>query len=58
MGQWMLAVHSMKGESDVMSVRDAVAMVKATPAARRSEFGYQIWDRRRQHGTDKTGVPF
>ena len=58
MGQWILAVQSMKGESDAMTVRDAVQMVKKTPAARRSDFGYQIWERRRQHGTDKWGVPF
>jgi hypothetical protein len=30
-GGWMAAVESMKGESDQMSVADAVALVRATP---------------------------
>lgn len=58
LGQWTLAVQSMKGESDAMSVRDAVAMIKATPQSRRSDFAHEIWSRRRQRGTDKWGVPF
>ena len=48
----------MKGETDTMTVPAAV-MIGATPPARRSEFAYQIWQRRRQHGTDKySDVPF
>jgi len=31
LGAWMAAVESMKGESDQMSVADAVALIKATP---------------------------
>lgn len=58
LGQWTLAVQSMKGESDVMSVRDAVAMIKATPQSRRSEFAHEIWRRRRERHTDTWGVPF
>ena len=57
-GQWLTAVMSMKGESDAMSVPAAVEMIRATPAARRSEFAREIWRIRRQRGTDKTGVPF
>jgi hypothetical protein len=58
LGQWLNAVMSMKGESDAMTVPVAVAMIRATPPARRSEFASEIWARRRQRGTDKTGVPF
>jgi hypothetical protein len=58
-GGWMAAVESMKGESDQMSVADAVALVRATPDWQRSAFAQEIWQRRCQHGTDKWGeVPF
>ena len=56
-GQWLIAVSSMKGESDAMTVPAAVAMIHATPAARRSEFAKRIWALRRQRGTDRI-VPF
>jgi hypothetical protein len=58
LGAWMAAVASMKGESDQMSVADGVAMIRATPDWRRSAFAQEIWDRRRQRGTDKWGAPF
>lgn len=60
LGQWMTAVMSMRGESDAMSVRDAVEMVRATSAAKRAEYASQIWERRRQRGTDRWGgeLPF
>jgi hypothetical protein len=49
----------MKGESQDMSVADAVAMIHATPSEDRSHFAKQIWSRRRKRGTDKPGaVPF
>jgi hypothetical protein len=35
-----------------------VAMIRATPPARRSAFAREIWVRRRAHGTDKSEVPF
>jgi hypothetical protein len=42
-----------------MTVPAAVAMVQATPPARRSEFAAEIWARRRERGTDKRDeVPF
>ena len=47
LGQWLTAVMSMRGESDAMSVPDAVAMIRATPPASRSDFAGEIWDRRR-----------
>ncbi len=59
LGQWVQAVMAMRGESSSMSVPAAVAMVQATPAARRSEFAAEIWKRRRERGTDKREeVPF
>ena len=58
LAQWLTAVLSMRGESDAMPVAAAVEMIRATPPARRSEFAREIWALRRQHGTDKTGVPF
>ena len=58
LGQWVLAVMSAKGESDAMSVRDAVAMIRATSPRKRSEFAQEIWDRRRSRGTDRAQVPF
>lgn len=56
LGQWMTAVFSMKGQGP-MEPSAAVEMIRATPAARRSEFAQEIWRRRREHGTDRT-VPF
>src|SRR5260370_35039191 len=49
LGQWLMAVQSMRGESDAMSVDAAVALIRATPPDRRSEFAQQIWARRRKH---------
>lgn len=57
LAQWLQAVMVVKGESEQMSVADAVAMIRATPAADRSRFAYQIWARRRARRTDKL-VPF
>jgi hypothetical protein len=52
---------SMKGISDAMSVPDAVAVIRATPPVRRSEFAQEIWQRRRErYGPSGRGdsVPF
>jgi 5-methylcytosine-specific restriction endonuclease McrA len=57
LGQWLTAVMAAKGQSDAMSVRDAVEMIRATPQSRRSEFAQEIWSRRRERGTDSS-VPF
>jgi len=56
LGQWVLAVSSMKGESDGMTVADAVAMIKATPPEDRSRFASEIWSRRRKR-YGKSGRP-
>jgi hypothetical protein len=57
LGQWVIAVMSASGQSGQMSVRDAVGMIRATSPSKRSEYAREIWERRRQHGTD-TLVPF
>jgi hypothetical protein len=49
LGQWLTAVMSMKGESTEMPVNAAVALIRATPPARRSQFAQEIWDKRREH---------
>lgn len=54
LGQWLTALMTLKGESDAMTLSDAIAMVHATPAAKRSEFAHDIWRKRREHGE----VPF
>lgn len=56
LGQWMAAVMSMKGQSDQMTVRQAVDMIHKTPPEDRSYFAREIWRLRKQHGTDE--VPF
>jgi hypothetical protein len=57
-GQWIIAVMSAKGDSNQMSVADAVEMIRATSQHRRTEFAKEIWARRREHGTDRSEVPF
>jgi hypothetical protein len=54
LGQWLTAVQSMKGESIAMPIAAAVEMIRATPAKRRSGFAAEIWERRKQHGTDRS----
>ena len=54
-GQWMTAVMSMKGQSDAMSLSDAVEMIRATSPAKRSGFASEIWSRRRKRAGE---VPF
>lgn len=49
LGQWMNAISSMKSEGGTMTVRDAVAMIRATSAEDRSRFARDIWQRRRMH---------
>jgi hypothetical protein len=47
--QWVLAVTSMKGESDAMTVPAALEMVRSTPPEDRSRYAREIWRRRREH---------
>jgi hypothetical protein len=49
-GQWLTAVTSMKGENGAMSVSDAVAMIRATSPAKRSEYASEIWATRKARG--------
>jgi len=57
----MNAVLSMKGDpGGDMPVADAVAMIHATPPARRSDFARDIWNiRKRRHGASgREEIPF
>jgi hypothetical protein len=47
--QYALALMSMKGESDAMTLPAAVEMVHATSADDRSRFSREIWRLRRRH---------
>lgn len=47
--QYALALMSMKGESDAMTVPAAIDMVHATSADQRSRFSREIWRLRRRH---------
>jgi len=59
LGQWLAAVMSMKGESDQMSVSEAVDLIHATPASDRSRFAREIWRLRQEHGTaEDDNIPF
>ncbi len=50
-GQWLTAVESMKGQSSAMTVADAVEMIHATPAKKRSEFASELFQvRRKKYG--------
>jgi len=58
LAQWVSAVRIMRGEIPG-DVREAVAMIHATPPADRSEYAREIWRLRREHGTDRLEeVPF
>lgn len=48
LAQWVTAVMSMKGESDQIPLGEAIDIIRATPASRRSSFAKQIWQRRRR----------
>lgn len=52
---WVIAVKVLRGESGEMKVKDAVALIHATPPARRSRFAEDIWKIRRAKGTDRPG---
>lgn len=61
MAQWVTAVAAMKGESQDMSVSDAVAMIRATSPEKRSKYAQEIWSRRKKrHGSSgrSSEVPF
>lgn len=59
LGQWLNAVLSLRGEGGTMQLQDAIAMVHATPHAKRSEFASEIWRRRQARGTARREeVPF
>jgi hypothetical protein len=54
LSQWVTAVLSMKGQG-TMAPAAAVEMIHATPPEQRSNFAEDIWQRRRERGTDRRG---
>jgi hypothetical protein len=60
LGQWIQAVLAIRGEASTMSLPAAVELIQATPPARRSQFAAEIWQRRKERGTDRRAseVPF
>lgn len=55
LAQYLTAVMVLKGQSDQMKLADAIKLVHNTPAADRSSFARQIWNRRKQSAA---AVPF
>jgi len=56
LGAYINAIQSMKGEyGGNMSLSDAVALIQATPASRRSRFAKEVWQRRQRRASE---VPF
>lgn len=59
LGQYLTALMVLHGDSTAMDFAAARQMIHDTPKSRRSEFASDIWAKRRERGTDKTGsVPF
>jgi len=60
LAQWVKAVMRVKGYGDEMTLKQAVAMIHATPASKRSEYARSIWSTRRERGTDtwQSSIPF
>jgi hypothetical protein len=52
LSQWVTAVLSMQGQGP-MEPAAAVEMIHATPPKQRSTFAQEIWQRRRERGTDR-----
>lgn len=56
--QWTRAVLAAKGYQTGMDARDAIAMIRATPPRRRSEFAAEIYAERRARGHAPESAPF
>lgn len=57
LAEWMEAIMALKGQPSRFTLEQAIAKVRATPAWDRSAFAREIWQRRRERGTDRR-VPF
>lgn len=55
LGQYLTAVMVLKGQSDAMDLQAAIDMMHNTPAADRSSFAQEIWNRRGRRAAE---VPF
>jgi hypothetical protein len=67
LGEWMQAVGAIRphkypdknaGLSSTMKTSDAVAMIRATPASKRSEFASKLATSRARRGRSRDSVPF
>jgi hypothetical protein len=52
LSQYLTAVMTLKGQSDAMSLTDAINLVHNTPAADRSKFAGEIWSKRKARATN------
>ncbi|MCS7261053.1 MAG: HNH endonuclease [Anaerolineae bacterium] len=57
LGEWVDAVMALKGLPSTLTLDQAIERVRATPPEDRSTFAREIWERRRERGTDRR-VPF
>lgn len=57
LSQYLTAVMTLKGESDQMSLSDAIGLVHNTSASDRSKFAKEIWSRRRTRAKNPTARP-
>ena len=48
LGQWVIAVSVMRGDSREMDLEDAIKIIHATPPERRSEYAREIWRIRKE----------
>lgn len=57
LSQYLTAVMTLKGQSDAMSLREAVDLVHNTPAADRSQFAREIWSKRKARAKNPQRKP-
>ena len=59
LAEWVQAARTATGQlhGKEMPLARAVAIVQATPPSRRTAFAKQIWEIRRDRGTDKPSAP-
>jgi hypothetical protein len=59
LAEYLTALAVLHGDSDAMPFAEARQLIHDTPKFRRSEFAREVWQRRREYGTDRIEeVPF
>jgi len=51
-------LNALHGYASRFTLQEAIEKMHNTPPEDRSGFAYEIWERRRAHGTDTWAVPF